>query len=216
MHHTLRLDGQTIILIALRTFREQHQLPAAFGVATFEPKDTRGLARLDGAGPALTRLQKDVLAALPPRVTLPDLLAQCERLQRAFERALWAINAEVGLKDVEVDFAVAGFGDALHAYAYALIQARTTQQETPAFGEVYRQWLNEGVRLSQRVHTYQHQGADWQVRVLNNVYGRIGLAIQHGDTLSYVADVRLACPAESFMASLLGACAAHLAQHLTA
>jgi hypothetical protein len=112
---------------------------------------------------------------------------------------LEAINPLIGLKDVEIEFAAASFGDMCAAYVYAALRP----PPKPIFESVYRAWLDESERLSSQVHTYAHKGEPWTVQVLTNRYGRLGLHVTTPHGLHRVHDSALACPAEGFMAGLL-------------
>ena len=54
-----------------------------------------------------------------------DWLAFLPQYARLFEDKLYEINPQVGLKDVEIEFAVAGFSDVLHHVAYGLLRGFT-------------------------------------------------------------------------------------------
>lgn len=197
---TITLNGQTHSLIPIRAFRAQHDLPQMFGVALFEPKDYTGLAALDQAGPELQRLRTSVLATVPAAPSRMDLLSAADRLQEVFEKELRAINPRIGLREPEIDFAVAGFGDVCRMWAYALIRGRGA---APDFASVYGAWLNDSVRISTQEHAYTHQGETWTIRILNAIYGRMGLEVTMPSETAYVADSVYTCPAEGFMAGLL-------------
>lgn len=189
---------QTYDFIPIKQFRAVYDLPPTFGVAMFEPKDFTGLAALDQSGQLLKQLQRAVMKAIPEHITTPTLLSVVDDLRTTFRQELEAINKSIGLRPPEVDFAVAGFGDVLMAWAYTLI----SQREGANFVAVYHQWLQDSLRLSQTVHTYTHDDAIWRIQVVNNVYGRVGLRVE-GEHITYVQDTLYACPAQGFMATLL-------------
>ena len=207
----IEFDGQRYDLIPLQQFRTAQGLPAEFGVAGFEPKDYAGLARMDAAGGPLNGLRAALAAQVPASLRLSDLMPLTDDLLAGFEQALGEINDAIGLHESELGFAVAGFGDVLNSYIYAMIRAR--QQQLPAdFNSVYTAWLQGSTRLSAQQHPYTHQGQTWQVQILNNVYGRVGLCIHTEDGRVFVADHAYACPADGFMYQLL----ADLAQRIDA
>jgi hypothetical protein len=205
MHITI--DGQPTAFTPLRDFRAAHNLPTAFGVALFEPKDYAGLGHIDGAGAALNSLREALLNALPARITPAALLALTADLTERFRVELTRINPEVGLREAEIEFAVAGFGDVCNAYAYALLRDRAAHFQT-----VYRDWLGDSVRVFSTVYAYEHAGERWQVRVAAHAYGRFGLLIETPRGSHAVYDPALACPAKGFMAALLSEVCAGLAQ----
>jgi hypothetical protein len=196
--------------IDIRRFRADHSLPENFGVALFEPKDTAGLGRIDGAGMEMNRLRADLVAAVPPRVTPADLLTAVDALADRFRAGLEAINPIIGLREPEIDFAVYGLADVLRAWAYALIQAAAQKSPPPDFGAVYDGWLAGSIRVSTREHAYPHGGRVWTIRVLNSAYGRAGLRVETGQQTVAVRETSLACPAEGYMAALLAEIAAGL------
>lgn len=199
----LRVNGEEHDFIPIRDFRAKYDLPEIFGVATFEAKDYVGLGRIDRAGEALNSVRADVLEALPARMTAQGWLAFLPGLTQFFEAKLNVINPHVGLKEVEIGFAVAGFSDVCHALAYALLRARAAGESLPEFRAVYAEWLSNSVRVFSEVHPYTHQGQTWQVRVIAHAYGRAGLLVSAGQSTYYVYDPALACPAEGFMVTLL-------------
>ena len=73
----------------------------------------------------------------------------------------------------------------------------------PSFGQIYGQWLDNSVRISQRTYDYVHGRNHWAIQTINTVYGRAGLIVDMGDEVVYLVDNRLACPAEGFMFNLL-------------
>jgi hypothetical protein len=196
----ITLNNTSHSLIPIRTFRAQHNLPTSFGVALFEPKDYTGLAALDQVGAELQSLRSHVMAAVPLTPSRMDLPFSVDRLQEAFEWELREINSRIGLREPEIEFAVAGFGDVCRTWAYALIRARNAPSD---FASVYVEWLNASVRISSQEHVYTHQGETWHVRILNAIYGRIGLEVKTPAETFYITDSVYTCPVEGFMASLL-------------
>lgn len=188
--------------IDLKTFRADHDLPPEFGAALFEPKDYTGLGSIEGAGAALNTLKQAILDALPTSATLAQWMAFIPELTRLFEAQLYAINTQVGLRQVEVEFAVAGFADMCQAVVFARMRARSYGGALD-FEQIYAEWLNNTVRVSKHIHTYTHCGQTWQVQMVNHIYGRVGLRLQTGVAVYYVHDSSLACPAEKYMAGLL-------------
>jgi hypothetical protein len=197
----LTIDGQRHALTPVQAFRVAHDLPATFGVAYFEPKDFTGLAALDARGAALDDVRAQVLAALPDATPLDTLLPAVPAWCGHFRQALERVNETVKLKQVEIDYAVNGFEGVLQAVAFAWMRSRATQTPPPSFAEVYAVWLDDSVRISQRVHTY----VGYMVQVINTAYGRAGLVVRWGNAVAYVHDAALGCPAEGFMVGLLRA-----------
>lgn len=211
----LTLHGQARTFMPIREYCLFHDLPAEFGVSTFEPKDYTGLASIEQAGSALNQVRDAVIGWCDSRrgmtlrapTALLDVLMQ---LTEFFRQQLYAINDQVQLKDAEIEYAVSGFTDVNQRLGYAMIQAHTARTVLPEFAVIYRSWLDDTVRLSSTVHRYEHRGEAWQVQIINHAYGRMGLLVQRGDELDYVYDSALACPAEGYMMRLLADVAAHL------
>lgn len=203
--------------VPIKAYREAHALPAAFGVAWFEPKDDAGLGSLANAGAVLLDLRAGWLGALPERMPAAQWLARLPALVDDFRARLIAINAAVGLREVEIEFAAAGLRDAAEAIAFAHLRAGASRTEPPPFDTVYAEWLDIGTRVSSTVHTYAHHVERWGVQVVTNVYGRWGLRITRPvpplyaierepggeDVVDWVDDSALACPAAAYMESLL-------------
>ncbi len=192
--------------LAIKGYRAAHALPDSFSVAHFEPKDYAGLGRIDSAGLELNAVRTATLAqieALTGRTPLAWLDA-IPALQSDFERALIGINGLICLRPVEIEFAAAGFGDVCRAFAYALLRAQA-DGTAPTFARIYGEWLDSTVRVSQTVHRYVHNGAEWRVQIVTHAYGRAGMIIVREDgATDYVADATIGCPAEGYMAALLG------------
>jgi len=199
----LIIGGIERTFIPLKVFRQQAGLPESFGVGYFEPKDFGGLAAIDHAGTDLNMLRQTILDAFPASLTLAELIPFFDRLQVLFDNLLRSINARVGLKPQEIEFAVAGFGDVNQMLTYALIRSRRANLSLPDFEMLYQEWLSDSVRVSARVHDYPHQGQQWQIQIINHVYGRVGLIVNTGANVHYVHDTRLACPAEGYMMMML-------------
>jgi hypothetical protein len=196
------IDGQPQNFVPIKAFRTAQGLPSTFSVAHFQPKDYTGLGRIDQAGVELNQVRGAVLAALPTHLPAPQWLAFVPGLVQVFEQKLNAINPQVGLKAVEIEFAVGGFSDVCQAVAYALLRAQGSGT-APEFQSVYRDWINGTVRVFSEAYPYAHAGEDWRVQVVAHAYGRIGLIVRRPDGTDYVYDPALACPAEGFMAALL-------------
>lgn len=215
------IGEQLQTLIPLQHFREQWHLPDDFGVALFEPKEWTGLGSMEGAGRDLSLVRQRIVQAVPMPLAPAGLRIAVEGLTRYFEQELQAANTQVGLREVEVDFAVAGFGDVLQAIAYRLIQLAQLYRQDPAqiaakfdFAELYQTWLDGSARVSTKIHSYRQGETEFQVRVLNNIYGRIGLEVQAGEERYYVLDTALACPAASYMRGLCQEVAQKICQAL--
>jgi len=206
----LTIDGERRVFESLADFRVTYGLPASFAVAAFQPKDEAGLGSIDGAGATLGRVREAVVVAVPERVPAAEWLVLVPQLAVTFEGALVQANPQIGLREMEISFAVSGFGDVCSAYGLALFRAQATRQPLPDFDAVYTDWLLGTVRTASAV-PYDHAGATWQVRVVYHAYGRVGLVVETPDGAHYIADKALACPAEGFMLGLLRAVAAKMA-----
>jgi hypothetical protein len=218
----LSIDNHTQIFIPLPAFRSQKGLPDEFNLAYFEPKDWQGLGRLDGSGKALATVRHQVISAVPASITLTELIPQVESLTHLFHFELAAINSQIGLRDIEVEFAVAGFADIMQSVAYQLIQLSHTYHHDPGqiqshfdFAPIYQNWLDASTRLSVAIHSYTHNDVQYEVQVVYNAYGRVGLKVQVADEVHYIADMALACPASNYMLELCGAVAQALYKALT-
>lgn len=209
---TLLIAGEQVTFVPLNVFRVMHGLPEQFSIRQFDPKDNIGLAHIDQAGGIYHELETAVMAAIPQSLSILNLLYACDHLEMAFRAALELANPGIGLRDVEIDYAVAGFADMLSRWSYALIQAKAVHQPAPEYRQVYGDWLGESMRIASREIAYAHDGDIWQIRVVNHVYGRIGLQVRMASGIHYVADHTHACPAEAFMARLLRMIARQLAE----
>jgi hypothetical protein len=205
------IEGIPYDFIPIKAFRAAHQLPTTFDITMFESKDYAGLGRIDAAGAALNHLRTAVIAALPAHVLPLNWLSVLPDITHLFEEQLYQINDQVGLRDVEIEFAVAGFSDALQAYAYAFAYAHTTRTPLPDFQAVYTEWLNGTIKIFTEQHSYLLDDESCTIQVIAHAYGRIGLLIQAANTYA-VYDPLLACPAEGFMTTLLTDVAAHMRQ----
>ncbi len=201
----LFIEGAPRNLVPIQAFRTAQKLPSAFGVTLFEPKDFSGLGRLEASADALHTLRERVLNEVAPNLPPLQWLDLFERLASCFEAELRAANAQIGLRESEIGFAVSGFSDVLNTYAYAVVRAEVEQTPRPTFQAVYAQWYADSVRISSQQHTYVHGAALWQVQIINAAYGRIGLVVQTDQTRHYVQDASYTCPAEGFMSRLLSA-----------
>lgn len=221
MKTQLTVGGHTHIFVPLSAFRSQRGLPDEFSLAYFEPKDWQGLGSLDGSGKALATVRQRMLEAVPLTLILAELIPQVQALTDLFRVELTAINREIGLREVEVEFAVAGFADVTQNVAYQLIQLSHTYRHDPRqiqlhfdFAAVYQNWLDASARVSAATHIYTQHDVQYEVQVVYNVYGRAGLQVQVANEVYYVADMALACPASNYMLDLCSAVAQALCRAL--
>jgi hypothetical protein len=201
----LQIDGDWHELIPLTEFKTRFQLPPDFGISLFEPKDYTGLARLDQAGDALQRLQRETVVAVPEVLQWPKLFTVLDQVQQTFASTLDALNPSVGLRPVEVEFAVSGLGDLCQLFGYELMRIYALKQPLPQElpHDLYQQWLNSSVRISSTRHAYRHDDAEWQIQILNTIYGRVGFIIHlAAKERFYVQDSLYTCPADAFMLRL--------------
>ncbi len=196
----LTIDGQARQLEDIRTFRDAHNLPESFGVALFEPKDYTGLGSIEQAGNALNSVRKSITEFVPERLPIRQMVSFLGFLAMQFRSELYRINERVGLRDMEIDFAVNGFDAVNNKVFYALVRNKSQPLE---FMAIYGEWLGEETRVSQQVHEYPHQNTLWRIHILNNPYGRIGLRVDTGAQIHYLQDESLACPAAGFMVGLM-------------
>jgi hypothetical protein len=199
----LSLNGARRDFTPIKVFRAEHSLPASFGVALFEPKDYTGLGSIENAGTQLNGVRETVLNAIPTQMSASGWLSFLPQLTTLFKNELYSINDVVNLKDVEIDFAAAGFGDVCHAFVYALLRARAEGKPPPAFESIYADWLDSTTRISQTIYRYTHGGQEWHIQIVTHAYGRAGLIITTPTDIHYIHDSALGCPAEGYMASLL-------------
>lgn len=200
----LRVDGALVDFIPVKAFRDELALPLAFGVAQFEPKDYTGLGSLERAGSRLNGVREALLQALPTEIKAVEWFVFLPQLTALFTQQLYDINDAIRLRDVEIDFAAAGFGDVCQTFAYEMMRARTSSGITPPpFEAIYAGWLDSTVRVSQTLHPYVHHGESWMVRIVTHAYGRTGLIVTTPRQTYHVYDSALGCPAEGFMTLLL-------------
>ncbi len=199
----LVIGGVERELQSIEAFRQAHNLPPNFSIDHFEPKDYSGLGSIEGAGAEMNSLYQVIIDTVPASLTLPQLVTLVDELDLLFRVRLYEINNVIGLRTAELEFAVAGFSDVLHSLVYAVAHAKAAATALPPFPAVYANWLNTTVRISANVYHYQHEGKVWQVQVINNAYGRIGVMASCGEAIYYLYDPTLACPAEGFMYRLL-------------
>lgn len=198
------IDGIPRDFIPIKEFRQQHDLPPDFGVRVFEPKDYTDLGSIEAAGVELHQTRAAVLEAIRAPRPLAAWMDGALTLADLFREQLFAINHVVGLRENEIDFAVAGFHDVLQAVVYELIRARAARNAPRSFDELYRTWLFTTIKLSQTVHLYPYRDhVTWEIQILTHVYGRFGLVARTVEGTYYVYDPALACPAQGFMAALL-------------
>lgn len=203
MSKTTQPDDRQYPLIDIAAFRAAHDLPPDFGVRAFEGKDYTNTGSLEDGAHVLSDLRDAVLNAVPSTLNRAELPAVLERLTTLFRLKLIEINETIRLHAPEIDFAVAGFSDALHAFLYAIIPLRGEALRSVDPAAIYRQWQNASLRLTVTVHPYPHRGEVWSVQVMNNVYGRIGLQVTTPHAVYYVRDQAYTCPAEGFMSVLI-------------
>ncbi len=141
-------------------------------------------------------VREAVLSALPECMTAPQWLLFLPDLTRLFQDKLYDINPRVGLKEVEIEYAVGGFSDVCHAFAYALVRARAAQNSLPDFRTVYTDWLSGTGKVFIEKYTYDHHGQIWNIQLVAHAYGRMGLIINISEMLHRVYDPILVCPAE--------------------
>lgn len=189
---------------SIKDFRQARGLPNAFGVSLFELKDYAGLGSIEAAGADLQTVRAAVLHAVRlPRLPIEWMVA-LPALSDVFRDQLYNINDGVRLKAIEIDFAVAGFSDVLHAAIYEQIRAHASRQVPIPFESIYRQWLTSTLKISQTAHLYHTPaGAAWEIHIVTHAYGRFGLIAHQGISTDYLYDPALACPAQGYMLALL-------------
>jgi len=189
-------------LTPIRKFRADYHLSDTFGLSLFEPKNFEGLANLEGSGEALDVLKDAIIHALPPRLTTLPTFDFLEHIVRLFENTLNAVNPLIGLRDVEIGYAVSGFSDILNSWLYDAIRATQTHIAPTPFDVVYADWLANSGRRSEKMYTYSYQDDEWKIRFLYNAYGRVGFQVDMSTQTTYVQDTIYICPAEGFIHQL--------------
>jgi len=218
----LLINGKQQTFIPMQTFRKQWNLPQTFAVDFFEPKNWEGLGSMKGADTALTTMKQAILADIPETITPLNLLSVVDLLAKTFQHQLEIANKAIGLRYHDIGFAAAGFEDVLRNTAYYLLRLNHTYQgdleqlrQNFDFRSIYKPWLDASARLSTTVHSYQHGDNQFQIRVVNHIYGRVGLEVQIDTTCYYVVDKTLACPGEGYMGELLRDIAQILSERLS-
>ncbi len=202
----LTIEGQPRNFMPVQTFRDRWNLPGEFGVDFFEPKEWDGLGSMKGAGEALSGMRDELIDAVPQAITPQNALSTVDLLAHTFRAQLKIANKQIGLRFHEVGFAVAGFQDVIRNVIYQLLRLNHTYQGAPAlinenfdYDSAYQSWLEASVRLSFTVHTYHHDNYPMNIRIVNHIYGRVGLEVRVADDVYFVLDKSLACPGETFM-----------------
>lgn len=192
----LFIDDAMRELIPIKVYRARHNLPESFSITTFEPKTDITLASLDQTPPdALQSIRQRTLNAVKSGLSPLEIIAHLDTLSATFSRALSDVNHQIGLKQVEIDFAVSGFDDMLRRWGYGLLMS-----DSPTWETVYYQWVFDSVMIAGRVFEYP---PDREIQIISTVYGRVGLRIKHQGAVDYVSDRAHVCPAEGFMTHLM-------------
>lgn len=197
------VDGLLHDFDDLKIYRARHHLPDSFGMNVFDEKSYEGLGSIEHAGLELVALKQRLCADMPQLGTTQRWLLYLPTLSQQFREALEAMNHVVGLRDVEMDFAAAGFGDMCNRWVYALVYGDQTRGKSPRFEDIYRDWLMDSIRVSHVIYPYPHHQQVWKIRLISHVYGRMGLMIKRDESTDFVYDSRYACPAEGYMLGLL-------------
>jgi hypothetical protein len=128
MHSWMPQHSDCAPTVPIKAYRALHGLPTSFGIAHFEPKDYTDLARIDhaAAGAALNDLRRLTLAQAQAfadkRPQVSAWVSAVDDLARMFAKELERINAVVGLRPNELDFAISGFYDVCKAWSFALLR----------------------------------------------------------------------------------------------
>lgn len=206
---TLTIDQTPRLLLPIKEFRRQFDLPENFGLKTFEKKDWEGRGMLNGSGESLSIVRRRITASIPDEMSLRSIMRDIDALAELFHQELLMANDHIGLRPLELDFAVAGFHDVLQSAGYQLIQLFQRHRDEPRrisdsfnFPELYQNWLDASVRLSNTVYQYKFGGQNFLCQVINYPYGRVGLRVEVAGEIFYVLDTALACPAADFMEKL--------------
>lgn len=199
----LLIENELHEFIPIQQFRDTFEMSHEFGVSLFAPKDFTGLGRIDTAGGELKTVRAAMLDAIPSALPVSEWLDYLPHLTRLFQNKLDEINPAVGLKTVEIDYAVSGFTDVCQAVIYTIIRSRSQKTEIPSFYSIHSEWLNSTVQVLPTVHHHIHRGEIWAVQVVVHAYGRAGLIVWTDTQTYYLHDNALGCPAEGFMAALL-------------
>jgi hypothetical protein len=195
------IRGQVRQFIAIEEFRESYQLGDDFAVELFQPKSYQGLGSIEGAGAALATFYETIIAAIPSHTPKSGWMAFLMELQILFRHQLYTINAHIGLKASEIDYAVLNFGAICQEFISSLINKRMRGKVDACFDEVYETWLNKTIEIS-IPYFYLYYDELWHIELVKYAYGRIGLIIKTPTDTYYVYDSSLACPAERFMERL--------------
>ena len=202
----LKINGQLQTFTSIQTFRKQWDLPIDFQVDYFEPKDWEGLGSMKGADEALIQMKQEVLDVIPETITPLNILSVVDILSQTFRYLMETANEQMGLRYHDIGFAAAGFEDVLRGTSYHLLRLNHTYQgdveqirQNFDFSSTHQNWLDASARLSTTMHTYQHGDNQFKVRIVNHIYGRVGLEVQTATEVYYVLDKSLACPGEGYM-----------------
>ncbi len=217
----LTINGRHCKFVPLVDFRNQWHLPETFGIVYFEKKDWP-VGDLREARQPLSFVKQRVLEAVPLQVLPPELLLQIEQLTTIFRYELEQVNEDIGLREVEIDFAVDGFHNVLHDVAYRLLELNQVYRGDTGqiraefdFTGCYQAWLDAVTRVLTTSYSYTHNGVMFDVRIVYSAYGRVGLEVTVNDQVHYVLDSTLACPAINFMEVLCRQTAQALCEALT-
>jgi hypothetical protein len=206
----------------IKKFRAEFGLPDTFQMEHFEAKEWVGLGSTEGAGAILAAVRQQLIDAVPSHITIQTLMPVVDEIAQRFRQELTVANQHIGLRPVEVDFAVSGFYDVMQAAAYRLAElTHLHRQNLEAvvdkfdFLSIYHAWLNDSVRVSGLVHNFQHHDQQFKVRLIYYIYGHVGLEVDVVGEIYYVTDMSMACPASNYMQELCGAVAQALCESLT-
>jgi hypothetical protein len=198
----ISIHGKPQQFISIQHFRDMYYLPPEFGVDLLETKDFTTWMQMDDAAEDLHQLFQTMIQAVPASMPSRGWQALRMELQVLLHRRLRALNPKIGLRMEEIGLAVAGFGEVLQTYIYAVLQAQLYGEALPAFNQVYRDWLHSTVNVSPIIYVYWYRGEKWQIQPIRHIYGVLGLVIRINEQIHHVEDRSLSCDAEGFMEKL--------------
>jgi hypothetical protein len=200
--------------VALQEFQSLFNLSADFGPEQFYPQLSNITADSEQVKAALDHICQELLATIPTVAPLGGWMEICLILQIRFRRLLDEMSQNIKLDPVTIENAVVALGEVCQRLVSALLDAQTGIRELRPFSEIFSEWRQESIYITEQTVTFFHGSEHWEIKPIEYAFGRLGFCVEIQGETYYVYDPQWNCPSEGYLFNLLHQLMLEMQKHI--
>jgi hypothetical protein len=164
--------------VALQEFQNLFNLPKDFGLAQFYPQPSEIATNSEQLKAALDCIRQELLDTLPKEAPTGGWIEICLILQIRFRQLLNEMSQNIRPDPAAVENAVVALSEVCQRFVSALLDAQTGIRELKQFSEIFSEWRQESIHITEQTINFFHGSEEWKIKPVEYAFGRLGFCVE--------------------------------------